>query len=163
MSTTTSAIDARGYLSGWLQGLQGMYTADINAIPDDKWKDTFGGCTRSACELTADAVAFTDWVARAINGDVDPNYNPDTMKVFVDRCSTKEGAVAGLQQHCTALFNAITTASDDDLQRTITAPWGMDTPAFMLAHIAVSHLWYHDGQLNYIQSLLGDGQVHWMH
>jgi hypothetical protein len=40
--------------------------------------------------------------------------------------------------------------------------WQIPTPLFTLAHIAVSHLWYHDGQLNYIQALLGDEKVHWM-
>ena len=38
----------------------------------------------------------------------------------------------------------------------------MDAPVYMIAQIMVSHIWYHDGQLNYIQSLLGDEKVHWM-
>jgi hypothetical protein len=31
----------------------------------------------------------------------------------------------------------------------------------MIAHVVSSHLWYHDGQLNYIQCLPGDGDYHW--
>src|SRR3954466_11965327 len=58
MSTTIQSIDARGYLIGWLKGLTGMYSADINAIPDDKWTATFGGCTRPANELTAEGISL---------------------------------------------------------------------------------------------------------
>ncbi|MEZ5162652.1 MAG: hypothetical protein R2688_02665 [Fimbriimonadaceae bacterium] len=47
-------------------------------------------------------------------------------------------------------------ASDELLNKPITAPFGMEMPVFAIAQIAVSHVWYHDGQLNYIQSLLGD-------
>jgi hypothetical protein len=32
---------------------------------------------------------------------------------------------------------------------------------FALAHLASIHMMYHDGQLNYIQSLHGDGEIHW--
>jgi len=60
MSTTMEGIDARGYLIGWLKGVTSMFAADINAIPDDKWTGTFGGCTRPTNELTADAVSLID-------------------------------------------------------------------------------------------------------
>ena len=65
-------------------------------------------------------------------------------------------------QACAAFGEALTGASDEALNTVITPPWKMPAPLFSLANVAVSHIWYHDGQLNYIQMLLGDGAVHWM-
>lgn len=163
MSTTaTQGIDARTYLAGWLQGLVSMYTADVNAIPDEKWTETFGGCSRPANELTADAVAMILWTTKAINGNPDASTYMDDIKAMTTEFANKTVAVAKLSEACNDLGVAIKSASDERLNSSVAAPWGMETPLFTLAHIAVSHIWYHDGQLNYIQCLLGDEKVHWM-
>lgn len=151
-------IDARGYLSGWLNGLTGMFTADINAIPDDKWNVNFGGCTRPASELTADALSLLDWVTKVLEGNKDAEYNEGIK----DDCATKSGAIAKLHSLSEGFGKALVAASDEALGETIMPPWQMEAPLFMIAQIAVSHIWYHDGQLNYIQCLLGDDKVHWM-
>ena len=162
MSTTAQGIDARGALCGWLAGLTDMYTKDVKAIPEDKWHATHGGCTKSASELTADAIGMLDWTTEALKGnvvEVTESYVGGPLK---EACATKEGTVAKLASSSAAFSVALAGASDEALNSMVTPPWKMDAPLYILANIAVSHLWYHDGQLNYIQSLLGDDQVHWM-
>ena len=160
--TTTNAIDPRAYLGGWLNGLVAMYSADIRAIPEDKWGATFGGCTRSAQEVTADALSLLDWTTAAMNGNPPAEYGPDNMNRVKADCATKDATLAKLKDSADAFIAALNGASDESLQAVVTPPWQMDAPLFMLAQIAVSHVWYHDGQLNYIQCLLGDDKVHWM-
>lgn len=162
MSQVMESIDAKTFLSGWMQGLQGMYAADIRAIPEDKWTATFGGCTRPAHELTADALSLLDWVTEAMKGNVQPTYGPENMDRMKAKCDTRDNAVAALQASTQAFTDALNSASNESLLKPIMAPWGMESPLFSLAQIAVSHIWYHDGQLNYIQCLLGDDKVHWM-
>ncbi len=161
MSTLTQGIDARGYLSGWLQGLASMYTVDIEAIPEDQWTKSFGGVTRNAGDLTADTVALMEWTTEAIKGNVLP-MDEGFHKQYTEQCSTRAGATALLNQSVEKFQAALNSASDETLNSKIMAPWGMETPVFILANVAVSHVWYHDGQLNYIQCLLGDEKVHWM-
>ena len=60
------------------------------------------------------------------------------------------------------LSAALSAADEATLTKTVMAPWQMESTVFMLATIAVNHIWYHDGQLNLIQALNGDGDVHWM-
>lgn len=151
-------IDAKGYLAGWMNGLTGMYLADINAVPDDKWTATFGGCTRPASELTADAVGLLVWTTDVMKGNKEAAYD-ESVK---DACSTKAGAAAKMKSAAEAFNSALAACSDEALSEVITPPWQMAAPLFMLAQIAVSHVWYHDGQLNYIHCLLGDDKVHWM-
>lgn len=159
---TSTAIDARAYLEGWMNGLVGMYTADINAIPDDKWTATFGGCTRSACDVTADAISLLEWTTGALRGSPSSDYGPDGMNQMSAAIATKESAAARLKSAAGEFVAALNEASEESLQSVVTPPWQMAAPLFMLAQIAVSHVWYHDGQLNYIQCLLGDDKVHWM-
>lgn len=162
MSTTPGGIDARGYLSGWLAALSDMYQKDVRAIPEEKWLSTHGGCTRSGCDLTADAIGMLIWTTEALKGNVvilDETYVTPQLK---DACSTRNGACASLVSACEGFSAALANAGDEALNALVTPPWRMDAPLFMIAQIAVSHVWYHDGQLNYIQSLLGDDKVHWM-
>lgn len=162
MSTTIQGIDARGYLIGWAKGLTGMYSADINAIPDDKWTASFGGCTRSANELTADAISLMIWCTEALKGNVIMDSEGAMMKQLIAEVSNKGVAIAKLAESVDGFVAALAQASDEALSAEVTPPWQMPAPLFMIAQIAVSHLWYHDGQLNYIQCLLGDDKVHWM-
>lgn len=154
---TTQGIDARTYLSGFAQAVTGMYCADINAIPEEKWATPMGGCTRPASELTADALSLLAWVTSALNGVEHEEMNQDN-----EACATKAGAIACIQKGMDNFSAALAGASDELLNKTITAPFGMEMPLFAMAQLAVSHVWYHDGQLNYIHCLLGDDKVHWM-
>jgi len=161
MNTTVEGIDARGYLIGWLKALTGMYTADINAVPEEQWTKTQGGCTRPANELTADAISLLIWTTNTIKGNSIPSEE-GAMKALTAEISTRHAAIAKLAEAVDDLASAVAGASDETLNKTVDAPWGMPTPLFMIAQIAASHIWYHDGQLNYIQCLHGDGKVHWM-
>lgn len=155
---TSPGVDAKAYLSGWLNGLVAMTTADINAIPDEKWSETFGGCSKSAADATKDSVVLLHWAADTIKLGAGASFEGLPA---ID-CTTKASAATALAHAGTVFNTALTEASDETLNKVATPPWQMDAPIYMLAQIAVSHVWYHDGQLNYIQTLLGDDKMHWM-
>lgn len=162
MSSTFEAINARAYLQNWLRGLVSMYTADINATPDEKWNETFGGCTKSACQFTADAIGMLMWATTALKGTPANDGYMGQMEIVAGQCGTKAGAIEKLSTAADEFIDALGKVSEEDLAKDVVTPWGMPTPLFMVAQIAVSHVWYHDGQLNYVQCLLGDDKVHWM-
>lgn len=161
MSTTMTGIDAKGYLIGWSGALAGMTSADINAVPDDKWTATHGGCTRSAAAIVGDAVALLRWTTTALTTGATPvgDYGMDQT---IEDCRTKASAITALTTATEAFQKALSGASDEVLNTNVMTPWQMETPLFMVAQIAVSHVWYHDGQLNFIHSILGDDKIHWM-
>jgi hypothetical protein len=140
-----------------------MFKSDVNAIPDDKWTATFGGCTKPCSDIAADAIGFLFWATKAIEAGGTPTTPEGAVEKLAAACSTKAGANDALDMATQAMTAAITSASDETLQKTATAPWGMDAPLYSFAQMAISHLWYHDGQLNYVQCLLGDGDYHWTH
>ncbi len=160
MSTTLSTVDARGYLAGWLNAVTAMTIADINAIPDEKWTMPFGGCSRPANALLADTVTMLRWTIGALKGEESAAYNE--MDALAGEFSDKAKGIASLNETVATFAHALTSASDEALNSTVMTPWQMPTPLFMIATIAVNHIWYHDGQFNYIQCMLGDEKVHWM-
>lgn len=157
---TTSGVDAKAYLSGWLQMVTGMTLADINAIPDDKWSETHGGCSKPCGAMIADAVTNMKWVTGALKGEESDAYS--SMGALAETYSDKAAAVSGLSEASAAFGEALNAASDETLNSKVVAPWGQPVAVYSLAQISVNHVWYHDGQLNYIQTLLGDEKVHWM-
>ncbi len=159
MSTTVQGVDARAYLVGWLSAVTSMTVADIKAIPDDKWTDTYGGCSRPANALIGDTITNLMWTTGAVSGENLSVYND--MPALIEKCVDKDFAIRAFEEASAAFGAAVSAASDEALNATVMAPWQMQTPVMILAHIAVAHIWYHDGQFNYIQCMLGDGDVHW--
>ncbi len=153
-------MDVRSCLAAWLEVVTGMTVADIAAIPDDKWNEPFGGCTRPGAALLADTVTNLNWTTAALKGQESDAYShmASLASDFGNKCAGIDAFKAASAEMATALREC----SDETLSSSILALWQMPTPVWMLAHIAVSHIWYHDGQFNYIQSLLGDDKVHWM-
>ncbi|HWD39155.1 MAG TPA: hypothetical protein VG944_09930 [Fimbriimonas sp.] len=160
MSATVEGVDARGYLAGWLEALTGMMVSDIQAIPDDKWTTGFGGCSKGGNALVGDTVTNLRWTTATLKNEDSDVYN--NMAGVIEETSTKAGAIAALTEASAEFTAALKAASDEHLNSVKMAPWQMPMPVFILANVSVSHVWYHDGQLNYIQTLLGDDQVHWM-
>ncbi len=162
MTTTSQGIDGKQYLIGWINGLVGMTSADINAIPADKWTASFGGCARPANALAADAISLLYWTAEAIRGNVISGNEQEFMEKLTSDVATQNVAVAKLKDSADQLCAALAEATDERLNEVVTPPWQMPAPLFMIAQIAASHIWYHDGQFCYIQCLLGDDKIHWM-
>lgn len=162
MSVTTAGVDARGYLKGWAMALADMTSKDIRAIPADKWAATHGGCTKSALQVTVETISLLDWTTEALRGNASLADDTHKMAGLKAECASQDAAIARLKGAAAGFAVALSDASDEALNAIVTPPWRMDAPLFMIAQIAASHIWYHDGQLNYIQSLLGDDQIHWM-
>lgn len=162
MSQVMEGVDARGYLVGWLHGVTDMYVKDINATPDEVLFKSHGGCTRPGNEIAADTLGLIRWTTDALNGNSREMDMGAEMAEAASKLTSKAAIVEAMQTSSAALGEAIKNASDETLNKMVTPPWKMDAPLFILATIAVNHIWYHDGQINYIQALNGDAEVHWM-
>jgi len=67
-----------------------------------------------------------------------------------------------LAEHTVRLSAAIRAIPDEDLEQTLTMPWA-DDMVMSLADVMTMHYWnvtYHLGQVNYIQTLYGDKEMH---
>lgn len=162
MSQVATSVDYKGYLTGWVQGLAGMYSADIKAISNEKLGTSPGGCARSPQQFSAEVVGLLKWTAAKLRGEEPAQRTEEEMQSFAAQMNSQD-AICGALMEATSEFNeALMACPDDRLNSIVTPPWQMDAPLYMIAMIAANHIWYHDGQLNYIQALAGDAAIHWM-
>lgn len=136
MSNVAEALDFRTGLVGWLDTLASFFCKDIRALPDEALTKSPGGVAKAPATIAAEVVSMCDWCAGALRGDA-------------------------VNASAANLGSAIREASDKTLASVVTPPWQMPAPMAVHAQVAVNHIWYHDGQLNYLQALQGDSAVHW--
>jgi hypothetical protein len=108
-------------------------------------------CRNVLAECAIMAEGLADVVAQGKMPDID-------FEVFFGQIAsldTDEKAVAALKAGTEKLVTATKAIPDEKLGLDIESPWGTYTTAAWAAH-AMTHNSYHEGQINYIQTLYGD-------
>jgi uncharacterized damage-inducible protein DinB len=124
---------------------------DTTYIPEEKlaWRPMEHG--KSAEMILAEIARSNYEIAAAIRGQ-----SPKEI-VIGDFVALKDCVMESAREVC----KAIDSLSDADLEGTITMPWGGMFAASEAILLPANHMVYHDGQINYIQLLLGDTRFHW--
>ncbi|MBX3114121.1 MAG: DinB family protein [Fimbriimonadaceae bacterium] len=134
---------------------------DISHLPAGKEGEGCGGCTRSGLAIMAECAVFTDMTTKILKGE-SVAFQPGMFDEMTAKVTSKEIASEELNKSFDAFKAQIESMSEADLAEQTTAPWGEPMPKAKLAAFTAAHTFYHDGQLNYIQAIHGDDQVHWM-
>ncbi len=161
MSTTATAIDFKEFLKGFAENTCKQYVSDLTAIPDDKIGVSPMGAARSPLHFSAECSGFNGMLVSALKGEAIQMPDEDGKAAFYASIDTKAKAISAIETSTSAVIDALGTVSDEALQTEIPMYWGGSMPLYQFAHLAISHMAYHDGQLNYIQSLFGDTDIHW--
>ena len=119
-----------------------------------------GGSARIAYDFTFEVAYINRRFAKRLRG-VTPEPMPEGWIVAPDGFRERESATAELRASAAELMEAWNEVAKDELDRVIALPSGATTfPADLIA-LATHHCGYHDAQLNYIQALHGDLEMHW--
>ena len=130
----------------------------IRAIPEDKldWKPFDNG--RSALDQMQECAVSPEIFLRALNGG--GYVYTDDLKDKRKALKTVGEAEAALRNNTAELLKNIRELPDSRLEEPIDLPWGA---TWRLVDVANMHFWnltYHVGQINYIQTMLGDFDMH---
>jgi hypothetical protein len=161
MSTITTGINAKQFLIDYVRKASETYLGDLSHIPQDKLNEIPMGVARPPLEFTAECIGFNSFVAKIVSGVEFARRTPEEREAFFKSIDTFDKAKAGLEDSVNELVGALSALDDEGLAKEVATPWGATMTAFALAHTAASHMSYHDGQINYIQALYGDGEIHW--
>ena len=125
---------------------------DASYIPSEKldWSPMDYG--KSVNSILSECVSLNLMTAAAIKRE-----SPKDIKTEMNFQALKDHVISTAMEVC----KAVDTLSDDDLDGEVPMPWGAIMPAAAAIFIPHSHMAYHDGQINYIQLLLGDTKFHW--
>jgi uncharacterized damage-inducible protein DinB len=161
MSNTATSFELKSFLTGIVQRSADRLSADLAHLSAEQLTASPMGAARNPLHFTAECIGFNRLVANAFVGKPSAMPSQEERDAFFASIDTLEKAQAGLKRSADTLGAAIDQADEAKLTAEGTAPWGEPMPLYMLVYMAADHMSYHDGQVNYIQTLYGDAEVHW--
>jgi hypothetical protein len=155
-----SALDIKAHLRDTTQRAHRLLTNDLKAIAADQVNACPGGCARPALNIVAECAAINGVIATILAGEEYQRPTPEEREKFLASFDTVEKALAFLDQETQRLLAAFENLDESTLNDSM-QQLGRPMTRMMIAELPGWHMMYHDGQLNYIQTLHGDSEMHW--
>jgi hypothetical protein len=158
---TQTIVDPIAHLADWTRRLSGMFASDLKALDEKTYNICPGGRARTVADITAEVVGYNKMVAAILRGEQPQQPTDEQRAAFVASMTTTDVCVNAILSSGSELADAIAGSTMEGLSEKITMPWGEEMTKYAMAQLVSNHILYHDAQLNYIQSLNGDDQMHW--
>ena len=156
-----STFDARAHLHGVTVRAHQMFVKDLNALTEENASKCPGGVARPAIEVVVECAGLNGSIAGLLTTGEFNRPTPEQRKAYYATITTREAALAELEQKTQILLAAIDTMDENTMGEMLPGIFGSPMTRFALAEVPFMHMMYHDGQLNYIQCLNGDSEIHW--
>jgi uncharacterized damage-inducible protein DinB len=136
------------------------FRQDLEALPDEAFTKKFSSAARTVADIVYEVNLVNDHVGMVMRGE-EPFDWPEGDYIRAPQGFDKKDVV--IQAFAKSSRRIVETAesfSAERLQAPLATDRGETTRAERCRFMAL-HLWYHSGQLNFIQTLLGDAAWHW--
>ncbi len=137
-----------------------LFLQDLQALPEDACDKSFGKATRTVADIVYEVNLVNDHVGMVIRGEKPFDWPEDGWIKAPEDFRTKEAVVGGFEKSSAKILETVSAYSDEELAAKFKTEDG-ETTRDERCRFMTLHLWYHSGQLNYIQTLLGDDAWHW--
>lgn len=120
------------------------------------WKPLDKG--RTALNQVVECAGITSLTAQIFESGEMPPFDSTSMQQFFAENESPEKAFPLLEQATERLVRAIEAIPEENLNKTITLPFGPGMQK-TIAEVALLNYWnfaYHEGQINYIQTLCAE-------
>ncbi len=150
-------FDHLKYVDEQLQQARSVFITDLEAMDEEALGTPIKGKARTPYDFTYEIIVVNNRFAKRLRGE-DPGPWPfaEGWAVAPPEYRDKVRALEEFQSSMEAVRQALGT----DLYRVIETANGSTTP-FEMGLFCSFHVLYHDAQLNYIQELHGDMEMHW--
>jgi len=132
------------------------------AVPEDKWKWMPLDAGRTVHDQVAECGGINFFVAKLLQAREVPPMDPDALKNLREMNDTPEKALGLLETGTETLVAAVLAFPEEHINDTITLPFGGGMTKSFMEIMLMPHwnMIYHEGQINYIQTLYGDSKMH---
>ncbi len=154
-------VDLKAHLHGFTERSYTLLVKDLKALPPEAHTACFAGAARAPLQFVAECAAINGRIAKFLSGVDSPSPSSEEREAFLASFDTCEKALAYLESETNTLYAAIEAVDPTTLGELSEKMFGRPMTKFAIAEIPGFHMMYHDGQLNYIQSLRGDTEMHW--
>jgi hypothetical protein len=135
------------------------FVNDLKALSNDDLQFSPDPAARTPFDISYEVALINRRLAKRMSGGT-PDPLPQGWIKAPDGYTDKDKAIEDVEAACADLLAAWENTPDDELLRVIPLASGETNP-FDLMFLGVYHTGYHDAQLNYIQTALGDSKMHW--
>jgi DinB family protein len=139
----------------------GFYMRDLDVLSEEQILGTAGGSARRPVDFTYEVASINQRVAMRLRGEVPPPAPEWTgWSVAPTEYQSKAAIAEYMRSTGDELIAAAKSVPEEEAGKMVGTE-GNERPAHALASFAAMHTMYHDAQLNFIQSLQGDLEMHW--
>ncbi len=136
------------------------FHADLEALPESAFTKSFGEKARTVADIVHEINLVNDHLGRSVRGD-EPTVIPQEGWITAPADFTEKAQIIKSFDDIVAEQVAtVEKMTEQELEEIIPTDFGDVTKFERLLFIPI-HIYYHSGQLNYIQTLLGDDDFHW--
>ena len=137
-----------------------IFRYDLEALPEDAINKSFGGKTRTVADIVFEVNLVNDHVGMVIRGEVPFKWPEGGWIKAPAEFNSKEAVLDAFNKSAEKLTKTANSYSQSQMEEPIQTEDGQTTRGERCRFMTL-HLWYHSGQLNFIQTMLGDDEWHW--
>lgn len=156
-----AALDPKQHLIGFTQLMHDRLANDLKALDDAKSVLCPGGAGRTPVHIVAECALVNRFVATWLTTGETNRGTSEEREALMASHDTKEKALALLEEETQKLLAVLESLDPETLGDELEKPLGRSLSRFAVAELPAAHMMYHDGQLNYIQTLHDDTDIHW--
>ena len=153
-------IAVRELISKQLESARDRYVSDLDAIDEPLLGKSPGGVARSPYDFTYEVAYVNRKIAKRLRGEIPEVVDMQGWIKAPEDFREKAVAMESFKSSTDEVIAAWNAIPENELTKKIELPSGESTP-FNMATLCLGHIVYHDAQLNYLQSLTGDDEMHW--
>jgi hypothetical protein len=153
-------MDLKANATNGLKNACQLIKHDLEALPETAFGESFGGKTRTVADIIYEVNLVNDHVGMVIRGEEPFAWPEDGWIKAPEGFNTKEIVVAAFEASSQKIIATAEALSVDDLEGMVQTEHG-ERSRYQRCQFMTMHMWYHSGQLNFIQTLLGDDGWHW--
>ena len=143
-----------------LKGSRDLFLKDLEALPEDAYGKSLGGTARTVADIVYEVNLVNDHVGLVIRSEKAFDWPEGWIKAPAN-LQTKDLVIESFKKSMEKIINTAESFSEAQLEEKFKTDEG-ETTRFERLRFITLHNWYHSGQLNFIQTLMGDDTWHWV-
>lgn len=136
-----------------------MYLNGLEHLPEEAYAACLGGKARLVADITYEVTLVNQNTNLRLQGLPAPAW-PEGWVVAPEELRGKAAAIDAFRNSAEELLATMEALPPEAFDDSLASEIGKASFADRSRFVAL-HLWYHCGQLNFAQALLGDDSLHW--
>lgn len=137
-----------------------IFKKDLEALPEEAFFKSFGEKARTVADIVYEVTLVNGEICKGLQRQPQSPWPDEGWIKAPDTWRSKDDVVSAWTESATATVAVVEQANNDNLDEMFESERGPRSRYGWIQFMGL-HMWYHSGQFNYIQTLIGDDGWHW--